>query len=617
MIIFVKSWFAENCLVVLHCAFLVVIKLLLFRVAKLIMKQNLNKLQLILLSGVLLWASWYPHGFTFIIFIAFVPLFFLSEKLLEKKKGFVFGQGILASFPAFLIWNIGTTWWIWNSTQPGSVVAIVLNSLFMSCVFGAWHSIRMTILPKVVIPIAFIAFWCVWEYLHLNWQINWPWLNLGNVFAANPKIVQWYEYTGTFGGTIWILIVNFLVYSFFQQRYINYPVAISDDTSSKFEGDNKKSVKIFFNHRHLHANKTFITLTFTIITPIIISLIIYKTYEINHENGIETIIVQQNIDPWTEQYKKSNTELAELIIEIAVPKLTSNTELIICPESAIPHTIDVEQLYNLDIYPSALFLLFDELFLQYPRMNVVLGLSTVAFFESKISAATRVKINGDFVEYYNTSCLYNKNNLELYHKSRLVPGVERMPYIKIFGFLENLAVDLGGISGSLGVDVEQRVFSAITKYGTVKMGAPICYESIFGELFSEFVRNGAQIMCIITNDAWWGNTPGYKQHFEMSRLRAIETRRYVLRAANTGISAFIDPLGNAWQETDYETRTAIAQIVYPNNKITFYTKHGDYLAKIMIGICIILIIKSRLSRLSCLSLKNIDICTLKKNKCRN
>jgi apolipoprotein N-acyltransferase len=143
---------------------------------------------------------------------------------------------------------------------------------------------------------------------------------------------------------------------------------------------------------------------------------------------------------------------------------------------------------------------------------------------------------------------------------------------------------LGGISGSLGADTAQRAFKATTSQGIVKIGAPICYESIFGELFSEFVRNGAQLMCVITNDAWWGNTPGYKQHFEMSVLRAIETRRYIIRAANTGISAFIDPLGKAHQKTAYNTQTAISQVVYPNNEITFYTKYGDYLAKIMLGI---------------------------------
>jgi len=299
--------------------------------------------------------------------------------------------------------------------------------------------------------------------------------------------------------------------------------------------------------------------------------------------------VQQNVDAWTEQYEKSNYELAEVILQTAIPKLTQNTVLLVCSESALSHNIREEQLCNLDLYPHQTFQLFDVLFQHYPQLNLVLGLSTVRFFDTKVSSVTRSYPNGSFAEYYNSSCLYNGNTPQLYRKSRLVPGVEKMPYPKIFGFLEKIAIDLGGISGSLGTDTVQRVFYATSKQGVIKLGAPICYESIFGELFSKFVKNGAQVMCVITNDDWWGNTPGYKQHFEMSRLRAIETRRYILRAANTGISGFIDPLGNTHQKTIYETQTAITETVYPNDTMTFYTKCGDYLARIMMGVAVLVL----------------------------
>jgi apolipoprotein N-acyltransferase len=535
-----------------------------------IMSLFKNRYFLTLLSGVLLWLSWYPYGFFFLIFFAFVPLFLVSDILLERRKWLAFWQGILISFPAFLIWNIGVTWWIWNSTPTGSIAAMGLNAFFMSCFFGAWHWIKKSKLPKITISLAFIAFWCTWEFLHLRWQINWPWLNLGNVFAANQLWVQWYEYTGAFGGTIWVLVVNFLVYGFFQHSGHREP--------------QRKSVNILYNLCHLCAKKKFIALILTIITPILISLIIYKTYKIKQETALEVVIVQQNIDPWEEQYEKSNYELATLLIKTAKQKLTSKTALIVCPESALSHTIDEEQLLNVVLYPPPAFQLFDEMIQQYPKLNLILGLSTVAFFDSKNSSAAREFSDGNFAEFYNTACLYNKDTIELYRKCRLVPGVERMPYPKVFWFLEDLAIELGGISGSLGVDSKQRAFTLVTSQGKVKVGAPICYESIFGELFSQFVKDGAQLMCVITNDAWWGNTPGYKQHFEMSALRAIETRRYVLRAANTGISAFIDPLGNACQKTEYETQTAISQTVYLNSDMTFYTKYGDFLARIMLGI---------------------------------
>jgi len=559
------------------------------------MSSQKNKIALSLLSGVLLWLSWYPHGFTFLIFMALVPLFILSDKLLEKKKGVAFWQGIWTSFPAFLIWNAGVTWWIWNSTDVGAVAAIVLNSFFMSCVFGMWHWVKKSNLPKIAVSLAFVAFWCSWEFLHLNWQITWPWLNLGNVFAVHPKLVQWYEYTGTFGGTIWVLVVNFLVYGLF--RCVFQHRGTEDTEGHRDKSANPELNSGLLNLRistssitHPRAKKTLTVLILTILTPIITSLIIYKTYTINQEAGMEVVIVQQNIDPWTEQYAKTNLELAELIIQTAAPKLTPNTALIVVSESALPHNINEGQLLNLDIYPHASFQLFDTLFQQYPQLNIILGLSTLAVFDTKVSPAARAYPNEIFVELYNTSCLYNQDTIELYRKCKLVPGVEKMPYPAIFGFLENLAIDLGGTSGSLGIDSEQRAFPVATKQGIVKVGAPICYESIFGELFSQFVKNGAQLMCVITNDAWWGNTPGHKQHFEMSRLRAIETRRYILRAANTGISGFIDPLGETSQKTAYNTRTAISQTVFINNKITFYTQYGDYLARIMLGIAALVLL---------------------------
>ncbi|MDR2970978.1 MAG: apolipoprotein N-acyltransferase [Bacteroidales bacterium] len=552
------------------------------------MLQQKNKIFFSLISGVLLWLSWYPYGFTYLIFFAFVPLFVLSDRLIEKNKGFSFWQGIWFSFPAFLIWNIGVTWWIWNCTIAGAIAAIGLNSFFMSCVFGVWHWVKNSRLPKFSTVLAFIAFWCSWEFLHLNWQINWPWLNIGNVFATHPKIVQWYEYTGAFGGTIWVLVVNFLCYDILQKfKQIFFT---------------KKSVPILSFLRHLGANKIFITLIITITAPIIISFIIYKTYTIKQQIAIEAVVVQQNIDPWNEQYVKTNLELAELILEVALSKLSSNTELLVCSESALSQTINEEHLYNMDIYPHPEFMLFDSLLHYYPNLNIVLGLSTVNF-DNKILSASNKTSKSDRAEYYNTSGLYRTDTLQMYRKSRLVPGVEKMPYPKIFGFLENIAIDLGGISGSLGTDSIQRVFNSITKQGTVKIGVPICYESIFGELFSKFVKNGAQLMCVITNDSWWGDSPGYKQHFEMSALRAIETRRYIIRAANSGISGFFDPLGNASQRTKYETRKAISQIVYPNNEITFYVKYGDFLARIMIGIAVLFLFK-----------KLKDICASKKQK---
>jgi len=170
--------------------------------------------------------------------------------------------------------------------------------------------------------------------------------------------------------------------------------------------------------------------------------------------------------------------------------------------------------------------------------------------------------------------------------------VEKMPFPKVFAFLEDALIKLGGSNSSLGNDTAQRVFEFEVDGKPMRIGAAICYESVYGELVGNFVKNGANLLCVITNDSWWDDSPGHRQHFEMARLRAIETRRYVLRAANGGFSGVIDPLGKVLEKTNYDERTAIKTTVYAKSGETFYVKHGDYLAKISIIITIISIIYS-------------------------
>ena len=537
--------------------------------------KYLKLLLLSIIAGLLLWLSEAPYGFPFLAFFAFVPLFFISDQLLKTKTRFPVWFGAIYSYPAFFIWNILTTWWIWYSSKEGATAAIVLNALFMSLIFGFWHCFKTYKPVKWLIPFIFISFWASFEYLHLNWQITWPWLNLGNIFAQATRYVQWYEYTGTFGGTIWILSLNFIIYEIIQ-KFISYRHHQSTQSS-----DIRNAKKQFWILVGVWAS--------LIIIPILISVVIYSSYNIKKENGFEAVIVQQNTDPWEEQYRMSNISHVKRIIKTAKSKISDQTAFIIAPESAIPHNISIQELvdktYPVQTYEYYGFKLIDTFLMQYPNANLIVGLSTNQRYKGMQTPTTRNPSPGLYYDAFNTSVCYNrKGTVGFYHKSKLVPGVEKMPYPQIFSFLENIVIDLGGTSGSLGIDSCQKAFTAQTLTRKVKIGAPICYESIFGELFGNFVKDGAEVMAVITNDAWWKDSPGHKQHFIMSKLRAIETRRYVLRAANTGTSAFINPLGEVSQETKYGVRTAIKEVVYPNDEITFYVKHGDYLARFCVAL---------------------------------
>jgi apolipoprotein N-acyltransferase len=158
-----------------------------------------------LLSGLLLWAAWPLSPLTFLIFIAFVPLLFLADVVKHRVGFFVY------AFITLLTWNAATTWWIWNSTDVGAIAAIITNSLLMTLPWWCYRVFNRLYGNRTGY-IALVLFWMGFEYIHLNWQLSWPWLTLGNVFASHPNWVQWYEYTGTSGGSFWILVINLLFF---------------------------------------------------------------------------------------------------------------------------------------------------------------------------------------------------------------------------------------------------------------------------------------------------------------------------------------------------------------------------------------------------------------------
>ena len=138
----------------------------------------------------------------------------------------------------------------------------------------------------------------------------------------------------------------------------------------------------------------------------------------------------------------------------------------------------------------------------------------------------------------------------------------------------DLALDLGGTVGTLGTDEDYIVFFS---NGKPKTATAICYESTDGRYISQLVARGAELIFIITNDGWWKDTPGHRQHAAFASLRAIENRRPIARSANTGISCFVSPRGESSQQTEYWKEAVIKQTLYPQNEITFYTKYGDYI----------------------------------------
>ncbi len=235
------------------------------------------KLSLSVLSGLLFAFAWYPHGFPLISFTAIVPLLWLSDISLKEGKRNAFGRGILLFYPAFFVFNLITTYWIAYCTVPGAAAAVILNALLQTLVMAVWHACRKPIKNHIIQAILLISFWISFEYLHLNWDLTWPWLTFGNVFASTPWLVQWYCITGALGGTAWILIVNFLIYQELVFR------------KEKKDRPKKVIIGVF---------------AASFILPLLVSLFFYWDGELRMATTpypIEAVIVQQNTDPWEEE----------------------------------------------------------------------------------------------------------------------------------------------------------------------------------------------------------------------------------------------------------------------------------------------------------------------------
>ncbi|HZH70855.1 MAG TPA: apolipoprotein N-acyltransferase [Mariniphaga sp.] len=507
-----------------------------------------TRLVLSVSTGILLSLAWLDLP-GWILFIALVPLLLVDSFFVENKENYKSVSYWGHAFISVFLWNSITTWWIAHATVAGALLAITANSFVMSLVLWLGHIARR-IYRKELAYIALIVFWISFEYLHFIWDVEWPWLNLGNGFANNIKMVQWYEYTGTLGGTLWILMVNIVSYNFIQDL--------------RLTSTSKKIIK----------QGSYVLLT--ICVPIYFSYKIYSNY-LEKENPVDIVLVQPNIDPYSEQYDSTaEEEKLNIFIQLAESQTTKNTQLIIGPETLFERWPDwnIAQLEYNNIYRK-----LHDWILNHPKADLIFGASTHTIYPSKESASTSAReSNGTFFDVYNSAITIRQDgSTQIYHKSILVPGVEKMPFRKYLGFLNDVVFDLGGTTGSLGIQENPVNFNL---KDSIQAAPVICYESVFGEYLAKFIREGAEIIVVITNDGWWRNTPGYRQHFSFSRLRAIETRRSIARVANTGISGFINQRGEISAKTEWWTPAVISGKINLNTELTFYVRHGEYIARV-------------------------------------
>jgi apolipoprotein N-acyltransferase len=465
-----------------------------------------------------------------LIFIAWTPLFAVALQLKDQRRGALKFFGF--NYLAVLLFNIITTWWIWNSTSGGALMAFICNSLLMAGALCLGFLIFRS-LHAFLFLLGICLSWISFEFLHLNWELSWPWLTMGNYFSVRPLWVQWYEFTGVLGGSYWVLGLNLLV------------------TAIMFK---------------LTSQKALISAAVTLLlVPFIASIFLARQHQPMAKHQQRVLLMQPNIDPYTEKFNTDPAVQVESMLAMIRPYL--HDALVIGPETALQEAF-IERDYT---QTKSSKLIADAL--APSQCSMLIGASSFEVFVKKNSSASKLMENGLYYESYNTALFTDGKQHDFIHKSKLVLGVEKIPFSQWLPFLEEWSINNGGTSGSLGVEKAPKIFNN----GNRAYAPIICYESIYGAFVAEQCRKGAQLLCIITNDGWWGNTPGHRQHNQFAALRAIETRKYVVRSGNTGISSVWNSKGQCVKRLGYNKKGILSAKVPLLTEKTFYVRYGDYL----------------------------------------
>ena len=515
-----------------------------------------------------------PHC-GFMALFAWVPFLALERYWYEsgcKRRGW-----ICVLF--FVCWNLFTIMWLRYATWAGALGALVGNSAQMAFVFILFRLFRkhldkqrgdrsFRMLPYIFL----VATWIGWEYFYTDSELSFPWLMQGNAFANTVEWVQWYEYTGALGGSLWIWIANIALF-----RVLNL-----------------WGILPFFEEDRPAPRQPWAWLigwVLWIALPIAGSLYRYHTYE-EVENPREFVVLQPNIEPHVGKFKGLSRERQDqILVDLAQAYVTDSTLFLVGPET-FTWRIDEDHVTSFSTVRR-----FSSFLQEHPASHFVFGAITIKYYpwdrypgstEHQAPTLTARKQPGYWFDTFNASLILDVDgNHEIFHKSKLVPFAEFVPFPKLIARFSELAINLGGTFSSYGTQDEVSVFTA--NDGT-RIGTAICYESVYGDYCRDYVLKGAQVMSIITNDGWWRDTPGYKQHLSYARLRAIELRRSIARSANTGISALINQRGDIVARTQWWEEAALRGNLNLNEDLTFYVLHGDIIARLSQFLSVLLLL---------------------------
>lgn len=513
------------------------------------------------LSGFLIVSSFVTPLPGFLVLLGFIPLLFAENMLTETTVRNANVKVFLLALICFFIENITLQWGLAKLLSYWAVLFFIFNSLLSAAVFLLFSVVKRK-LGVIWGYASWIVFTTAYEFLCLNVNFSFPALLTGNLIfgSGSTSLIQWYEYTGVLGGTMWILLCNLLQFLLLKSLI------------------ERKSMKA--------ASKLWISSGICILLPIVFSVYLYAAYT-EKTDPIEFVVIQPNIDPYTEKFAGNDNEQVDKMIELAKENITPETSYIIFPETALIGNIWLNNIAENHLVTR----IKDSLLMDYPHAKVIAGADMMQYYvvhDGKAPTPWAKQVDDKvYYDFFNAVLQIDvEGRVEVYKKSKLVLGTEYVPFVQRFPGMKKLLIKFGGNSQSRGRQYEPNLLnSEITSVAAV-----ICFESLFGDYVSQFIKMGGEIICVITNDGWWDGTPIARYHFRYAQLRAIENRRSLVRCANTGISGFIDQRGDIVETSDWWVPVSMRHNVNKNKELTFYTRYGDYIGIICSALSLVIIL---------------------------
>lgn len=549
-----------------------------------------QSVMLAVLSGVLLGFAYPPFPLGVLAYVGFIPLFFLLERpaTIMRTVGWL--------YLTYAIFCTISLYWVGGFTHLKDPYLMMAGGLllFWQPVYFAFVTLVFVFVRKQFGTksgvMAFPFLWVTAEWLYALTELSFPWLTLGNTQTYYLHTIQCIELTGVYGLSFWILVLNVVAYFIITEIFAN--------GFSKIAG---RRVALFAAIFLLPNMYPFVMRQIGTVPALGRSLTIG--------------IVQPNIDPWDKwegastfagrwkqtlhyldvvgRQKKDSIDIAILPETAIMLDLPANNEY----ASIVQTTLDglniglVSGYIGMHIYSAGkaprTSSVFQGTSVHYDAFNAVLYVQPRSECNKSnntvhpVPSAERIQTNNTVIP------VPSAERIQTYNKVRLVPFAERIPYADaVPSLIDPLRWGVGISNWGLGKD--STVFRDV-RYNA-KFLAMICYESIFPEYVSTYVKRGAEFLIFITNDSWWGNTSGARQHNRYAVLRAVENRRWVARCANGGISCFIDPDGAMYDATEMYTETSIHHRIETRTDLTFYARHGDWLARLCAVVCVLWII---------------------------